>query len=502
MRNQALTALFTFLLAGIPAALQAQCDADKLAGGTIGEAYECLFENSPTILRLRAQERAEVIDANVATTAPDPFAGRVHSSYQDFFNLLSFAVNQIEESDDGQALIVRFNPLREGKQLLGASLTVAKPGLATELVEAIPAEERPAASAELDKQLEDTDDLTWALSYSLQSEPCDAEKLGRSWCWGRSPKIYRQALSQVMIALTDRNALLSDDGSQELFTAIAGAAPQGFKGDVFTLRLDQLSRDIQAQVLDSLSAAANRNARQTADLQKYFTATGIGQIATLIDNQPQFALTGTMRERGRLGGADEEALTLEVQVGRINVNSVFQDCEGNAACVAERLRGFQESNGATLATDKFVLSASYKRRDRYNLTSTQLNLPADLVTFAGLDLPNNNELKVRLQWGRQIKGNLGGLSRLFDNSPENAEVTPKNARWDLSLNGIRNSSGSVLTENRWVATWTLTMPFGEQMSLPFTVTYANKPEFLGEQRRRYSAHLGITYRLPWEGPQN
>jgi hypothetical protein len=41
------------------------------------------------------------------------------------------------------------------------------------------------------------------------------------------------------------------------------------------------------------------------------------------------------------------------------------------------------------------------------------------------------------------------------------------------------------------------------MSVPVSVVYANKPEFLEGTDRR-SAHIGISYRLPWgkqTGPQ-
>jgi hypothetical protein len=48
----------------------------------------------------------EVVNANRATTPPDAFARRLHNSYEDFLNLLSFAISDVEESEDGQALVV------------------------------------------------------------------------------------------------------------------------------------------------------------------------------------------------------------------------------------------------------------------------------------------------------------------------------------------------------------------------------------------------------------
>jgi hypothetical protein len=33
--------------------------------------------------------------------------------------------------------------------------------------------------------------------------------------------------------------------------------------------------------------------------------------------------------------------------------------------------------------------------------------------------------------------------------------------------------------------------------VPVSLNYANRPEFLTDQRKRWGAHLGLTYRLPW-----
>jgi hypothetical protein len=414
--------------------------------------------------------------------------GRIHSSYQDFLNLFSFAVNKVEESDDGQALLIRFNPLRRGANLLGATLAVSKPSLFSGVTEAIPVAERPAATAELDKKLEDTDDLTWSLSYSLQTTKCDLSRT----CWGRSPRTYRQALSKLIAELA--GGVATPDLSEGVFIEIAGFAPTGFTGSVFQLNLQQIPDDKRAALLEKLQEAASLNAGQTLEDQKAFVAAGLGNLATLVDNQPQVALTGSYRDLGPLSGPDETAATVEIQVGRNNLNTLYGDCDGSLSCVTKNLKSFNGDDA--LATDKFVFSASYKKQDKFNLAS--LGLPADVATFPGVRLDSNSEIKVRLQWGRQLRANLTGLSNLLGPAATTAATSPTKARWDLAVDGIRNSKGQLLTENRWVASWSLTVPLNAQMSLPLTVMYANKPEFLDQPRKQYGAHLGITYRLPWE----
>ena len=74
------------------------------------------------------QTTKAVTATNAATTAPDGFATRIHSSFQDYLNLLAFAINKVDESKDGQSLIIRLNALRSGPSLLAGTLTLSKPG--------------------------------------------------------------------------------------------------------------------------------------------------------------------------------------------------------------------------------------------------------------------------------------------------------------------------------------------------------------------------------------
>ena len=481
MRSKTFFPILALSILTFPAAVLAQCDEDKLT--TVFDAYECFYNDA-----LGEETADQVVDANNATTTPDAFAGRIHSSYQDFLNLFSFAVNKVEESDDGQALLIRFNPLRRGANLLGATLAVSKPSLFSGVTDAIPAAERPAASAELDKKLEDTDDLTWSLSYSLQTTKCDLSRT----CWGRTPRTYRQALSGLIAELAGEIEL--PDQSNPLFIEISNCAPPGFaSGSVFQLKLQEAKAQC-GDIMETLQQAASLNAAQTLEGQKAFVAAGLGNLATLIDNQPQISLTGSYRDLGPLSGPDETAATIEIQKGRNNLNTLYGDCDGSLNCVSKKLKSFNGDDA--LATDKFVFTASYKKQDKFSLAS--LGLPADVATFPGVRLDSNTEIKVRLQWGRQLRANLNGLSNLLGPAVTTAATSPTKARWDLAVNGIRNSKGQLLTENRWVASWSLTVPLNAQMSLPLTVMYANKPEFLDQPRKQYGAHLGITYRLPWE----
>jgi|SRR4051794_9061562 hypothetical protein len=88
----------------------------------------------------------------------------------------------------------------------------------------------------------------------------------------------------------------------------------------------------------------------------------------------------------------------------------------------------------------------------------------------------------RLQWGRLLGTQAAG----------------RNARFDFSADGIQARDDAVRTKNRWVASATLTIPAGDNISIPISLNYANRPEFLTGQTKQLGVHLGLTYRLPFE----
>jgi len=414
-----------------------------------------------------------VTNANVATTTPDTFAGVVHSTYQDFLNLFSFAINKVDESKDGQALIVRFNPLREGRNLLGFSLTVSKPVISDLVGNAIPEADRAAALTKLEDRVGDLDDITYAAAYSAESTTCAWEQ-PESRCWGRSPATYRPMLAQVLaVAAKESDIVIEPEDILRLVSLVGFTGP----GSVARMKLSDVDPNKQTDVLTFLRKLAATSIQSTLATKARFEKSGIDKLASLIDNQPQLAATGTYRDPGTYGGPPEAGLSFELQFGRDNLNALRRQCSKSTDCVVQALRSLAESG---LSTDKFVLTATYKRRDPYTLATLGLQPP--VTGFTPIDVKRSSELHAKLQWGR-----------LLDN-----QIGTRNLRFDLSAEGMEMRDDKIRTKNRWVATATLTVPLGDQMSIPVSINYANKPEFLTGQRQQLGAHLGLTYRLPWE----
>jgi hypothetical protein len=418
----------------------------------------------------------KVKNANRATTPPDAFAGRLHNSYQDFLNLLSFAINDVKESEDGRALVIRFNPKRAGRNMFGLTLTAAEPGLSDDVKKAIPDATRDDVVRKLDGQLGDTDDLTWAGSYSYSTNRCDTTVDPRDWCWGRAKSTYRDLLSGLVVppdlSMIGLEARLTDE-----LTDL-------FKDEVVTIKgakLDQLKKstdrpqalEIMQKIVENQKAMENRTKLLSEKRH-------LALLADLIDNQPQLTATATYRDPGDLGGPIHRAATLEFHIGRQNLNTVRKSCGASKGaalnnCLLGQLASITDTG---ISTDKIVVVATYSQNRRFQVATLPLE-PA-VADFTPVDVKSTREINVKVQGGRQLS----------------TEVMGQSMRADLSIEGIRTEKDSKRTKNRWVGTLTLSVPIGDNMTVPFSVMYANRSEFLDEKSDKIGAHLGISYRLP------
>ena len=440
---------------------------------TLKQIYSALYDKAFPGATTADVARA-VVNANVATTTPDTFAGVVHSTYQDFLNLFSFAVNQVDQSKDGQALVVRFNPLRDGTNLLGLSITAAKPVISDLVANAIPEADRAATLGKLQVRQGDLDDITYAVAYSVESTTCSWEQPTKR-CWGRRPDTYRPMLARVLADSSDSNDVVLAPEDILRLADLVGLA--GGTGSPLAGKLSAVKPENRAAVLEFLRTLAATSIQSTLNTKAMFAKSGIDKLASLIDNQPQLAATATYEDPGTYGGPTDLGLSLELQFGNDNLNALRKESGGSIESALAGLRT-RAQNG--LSTGKFVLTASYERRDPYTLD--KLGLTPPVAGFTPIDVKRTSELHARLQWGRLLDGQIGA----------------RNPRFDLSAEGIETRDDQIRTKSRWVATATLTVPLGDQMSLPLSLNYANKPEFLTGQRQQFGAHLGVTYRLPWE----
>lgn len=422
----------------------------------------------------QAPAELSALTGTAAASPPDPFAQRLHASYEDFFSALSFAINSVKEADDGQALVVRSTPLRSGPLLLATSVTATRPALYQPLSDALPIDVRASVVDELRKGMTDFDDVLYSVSLSPSGD-CDAYSSGS--CFGKSPSAYRGWLSQKLTELVEPGPLdpADDEAKQALEMERSRLLPGG-RQPVDT-RLADIAPGNQARILaitKEIGRISARGAGIPFDIETY---------SRLLDNQPQLAATAAYRSRGRLCGPDEFSATLEFQVGGTNVNSLRRWLQ------RKPLRDLMKDLSGNVPQSRFVLAASYKRRTAYRLASVAIQdeaagsgAPSERIFPVGLDEPSSDEFSARAQWGTAF-----AVSSQAKRSP----------RFDVSGEAFVTHRDSVREKNRLLVTATLTVPLGEGAAIPVSVTWANKAEYLTNQHRQWGAHLGVSYRLPW-----
>ena len=484
--KRTLLSLLTLFVATTAIAQAQKCDPenDPNKTCTVGGARAFYREKAATTKPVIAEEEAannatamqitakNVVTANRATTPPQTFAGRIHNSYEDFLNLFSFAINKVDESDNGQALIIRFNPLRQGDVLIGTTLTAAQPAVSDLVKNAIPEATRDDVVKKLEGRFGDRNDLTYSASVSGATKSCDNTRPATARCWGRTPSTYRPVIDQLLLPL-----VRSDPDAIHRGRLLS----QQFNGRSPTNSQIVQSATSPPEVIRLLKDEAGVERERALTAREIYEANHLDLIATMIDNQPQATGTLTVHRPALYGGPRSQSVAVELHFGRMNINTLRERCATKAGdelptCLHDELAKLA---GGGMATDKWVFNASYDRALRYQVGSLGLDQPVD--GFTAIDLARNDVLKVKGQGGLQVPG---------------TDVKGKPMRADFSIEGGFNQKGKVRSDNRWVGTATFSVPFGDMLTIPVSVSWANKSEFVGDVKQHIGAHVGISYRLP------
>jgi hypothetical protein len=197
----------------------------------------------------------------------------------------------------------------------------------------------------------------------------------------------------------------------------------------------------------------------------------------LINNQPQLYAGVTYRDRNPLVGPNEKSAKITYEWGyRGNVNSlekhVASRCAQDAApdCRLNEYVNYVTAEAEAIASgDRLKFSLEYADVDALSLALQQ---PALMFSKAG-----SKKLVSSVAYGRSLTGDSG----LFSDARIDIEIK----REDVDDDPARN--------NRTIGTFTLTRTVGD-ISFPFSIVYANKPEFLTPLvDGKISAHIGIKY---------
>lgn len=224
----------------------------------------------------------------------------------------------------------------------------------------------------------------------------------------------------------------------------------------------------------------------------------LDQLVDLVNNQPQFLIDVTYKDRQDLTGPTSIEGSLRYEMGMAgNVNDYLRWARGSRdpACTSA---WSPRPDGTDLPSyacyERYVTVAKKNAAERGNRLSLEVTYEkTDAFTYALPDgnapfaLDETEKWEASLTYGRY----LNDFS--FLRTAASADLEDR-ARLDLEAK-YEDVSGDPMRQSRFVATLTLTQAVTDGADLSISAVYANKPEYLGEVDQEVSARFG----LKWSG---
>jgi hypothetical protein len=479
----------------------------------------------------------EVAAKPTTATPPNAFSDRVLNSIADFLPLFQFAVNNVTASEDKMSVTAKFNPIPVGTfGNFSLTATASQPQLFSALEKQIVEPARDTQRKALLGQVDDFSDLTATLTYGYQKRAGSWEDTRK--LFGRNYELYRSLASELLrrailpaLDATDdptdrvsRERLAWERDHKQQLVKIPNALDDFGHVTFGTLRAN-LPAEAVNQLIAILNTESGISNDLTASVQKLLKENLLDTLPALIDNQPQATFQTSYRSSDDIIGPDTTAVTLGYEMGTRNFNSVLReyrrmkrDDEAHASPLAA-LRQVTES-GSYRYEDKLIFNLSFRRNDDYlfdwkyqeAVSVPGQDQPTMVDRTARLSLPRSDQWKGSLTWTRlwPRRENDQARSQALAAAAAGTQLAlpaRQDPRITISLEREDNDQKKVnidnvlqdLANDRWLAKASLVIPVQGAMTLPLTIVWANKPEFLKDQDRILSAHVGISYKIGDKG---
>lgn len=469
-------------------ALPAQNGAVCGPGERLRDCYSrvVLLREQPPVdtAELRSAERD---DLKGKAAGPDPVSD-VSSAIRDFLPRFATSLLSPGPAEGPSALSLRANLpllLNDGvlstwglTAQLGTVVHKAQPFAA--LVDSLPESLRETTRTRLQEGMELYDDLslTGALNY-------ESEKAGRSF---RSHEALVQRLARELRDATPAAIQTERDAADVAYDffiteGITAATIDPSRAADPACALTPRSRptlpvaclSVEGQVTHQrlLQRIATAEQRWREDAQRRIRTSGFNRISELINNQPQANATVEYRYRTDVAGPDEWKGKARFEYSRANMNRLRGFCAPgpvDLACLAR----FTSSDGVLASLSRggrFWTELDVNHRPTY-----RVSLADEGVAFS---LASATTLAVS-----------GGYGAYFGNPADGANRD----RFDLQ-GKYDFARDDALRQDRFVGTAFYTRHLSDQSSAVLGLTWASKPEFVGDVNRRLGANLGFTYKL-------
>ena len=339
----------------------------------------------------------------------------------------------------------------------------------------------------LQSNINDTDDIEISFSYDLNSKYFGASFSQNQTLFGEVAMSYKKnpRLEDVNFLILEKGQSINsidyvpdvlDARSENLFETDCSVLASDLSRKYSDADRGQEATD-KAETIRSLCYDYQAILRSKEAIAKSLTSTYQPyEFANLVANQPRLQLSSLYKSRSDLIGPDELSIKVSYSFGATNINSLrrqvnsgndfFEVYRDHVLCVAKARDTKRAQRASCVGDGKFSLSLEYIDIDDQQYSSNQIEF-----------------LRVG---GERIEGAIGYSRTLAwdESEPE------------LSLNmslKFEEYLGDTMGNDRVIATATLNRKINERLSIPISIQYANKSEFLSEADEQVSGNIGLKY---------
>jgi hypothetical protein len=408
------------------------------------------------------------------------------SAISDFLPTIAGALGLTQTTTENGATSLESNlrlPIGVGLQRLRLRGTLQKPELYQPLQDSLPAATREARVAALEEELDDFDDVRLSLAWNLESAT-----------FGRNFDVARPLLTRVLRAKSDEIDRSARRTADQIYLDVLRTSKDGLDSAQVgrpecNWQLVSVARTVELSCFTAeerlkLTTAMIQSLRATRtaeeQLHRLLTEGGFFRIADLVNNQPQLSVEGQLSLRRDLVGPNDYSVTARYEGGFANFNGLRRygrekcaaasDTTISAACLQQYLSD-PAAVSAMKRGDRFFVTATYSRRADYSMT-----LASDNVN---LNIAGTWDFIAGAGYGRYVT---------FGRTGEEL------GRIDLTGEYVFHHDDPT-RENRLVAAGTYTYRLSSTLSVAAGVSYASKPEFIGDVDKKFGANFALRYRL-------
>jgi len=319
----------------------------------------------------------------------------------------------------------------------------------------------------LERSLSDADDLTFKVSWSPVNRT-----------YGRSIEHHRRTLRELFDPVV-KGAMGASSGEllRETTRTLVDLQERFPSEDGTDFDFEKIPAEGRQQVFD----AGRKLGEQNEAVKQAVSSASLFKFGKLLNNQPQIVASASYRSRDEIAGPDETSAEFRYEMGMVNLNSMRKACSGEADLLA-CYSGYVEDpkRSASLAAgNRVAFSLEYS-----DIADSSISLNEGAFSFAQ---SGATSLMASLTYGRYlwVRGTESAridLSLMFD-QVDNEGIT------------TTDPNAAVMRQDRFLGSLTYIQRLNDKTGAVLGLTWANKPEFLGDVNESLGARAGLTYKI-------